>query len=143
MITPTGYSKDPNIKAESIVVTLPVAFFENRGAGIQEFKKMFVRYMAREDALWNFRLTNLPTTNDIGWVYLIFDKRIQFQCNFVQYERGVCKTFKDSPDGKERHFHRANWVILTGPAIPPPPGSHWYENPKRGFQGFQYATKLW
>lgn len=143
MITPTGYSKDPNLIPEGIVVTLPVQFFDNRNAGIEAFKKMFVRYMAKEDALWHFRLTNLPTTNNIGWVYLIFDKKIQFQCNFVEYERNVSKKFKDAPDNTIRFFAKANWVIMTGPAIPPPSGSHWAENPKRGFQGFQYSLKLW
>lgn len=137
MIIPGGYSKDPNIKPEAIVLTLPVQFFENRRAGIEQFKKMFVRYMAREDALWNFRLTNLPTIEDIAWVYLIFDKRLQFQCNFVQYERCVSKSFKDAPDGQVRHFPESNWVIMTGPVIAPPEP---YE--LRGFQGFRYSTKL-
>lgn len=137
MIVPGGYSKDPNIRPEAIVLTLPVAFFQDRGAGVQEFKKMFVRYMAREDALWNFRLTNLPTIDDIAWVYLIFDKHIQFQCNFVQYERNVSKEFKDSPDRKARYFPNANWVIMTGPAIAPPEPIE-----RKGFQGFRYAVKL-
>lgn len=136
MITPTGYSKDPSIKPEGIVLTLPVAFFEDRKAGIEQFKKMFVRYMERDDALWNFRLTNLPK-HEVGWVYLNFDKQIQFRTNFVQYERNVSKSFKDAPDGKIRDFPNANWVIMCGPAVAPPDR---YELP--GFQGFRYCTKL-
>lgn len=136
MITPTGYSKDPSIKPEGIVLTLPVAFFEDRRTGIEDFKKMFVRYMERDDALWNFRLTNLPK-HEVAWVYLLFDKQIQFRLNFVQYERNVSKSFKDAPDGKMRDFPNANWVIMCGPAIAPP---FVYELP--GFQGFRYATKL-
>lgn len=141
MITPTGYSKDPHLQADGIVLTLPVMFFEDRKTNVQDFKKMFPLHMAAEDSLWNFRLTNLPT-QDIAWVYLIFDKHIQFRCNFVQYERNASKRFADAEDGRIRSFPNANWVIMCGPAIPTPPGHHWYENECRGFQGFRYCTYL-
>lgn len=137
MIIPGGYSKDPNIRPEGIVLTLPVQFFEERKAGIEPFKKAFERYMQREDALWNFCLTNLPTVDDIAWVYLIFDRHLQYQCNFVQYERNVSKSFTDAPDGRVRHFPGANWVIFTGPVVKPPE-----PYPLKGFQGFRYCTKL-
>lgn len=136
MITPHGYSKDPSIKPEGIVLTLPVAFFEDRRTSIEDFKKMFVRLMAREDALWHFRLTNLPK-HEVAWVYLIFDRQIQFRLNFVQYERNVSKSFKDAPDGLLRDFPNANWVVMCGPAIAPP--REWFQ---RGHQGAKYATKL-
>lgn len=136
MITSTGYSKDPNIVPEGIALTLPVLFFQDRGSSIPDFKKLFERFMTRDDALWNFRLTNLPTM-EVAWIFLIFDKRIQYRCNLVQYERGVAKVFQDSPDGRIREFPKSNWVIFTGPPVKPP-----HEWPQKGFQGFRYTTKL-
>jgi hypothetical protein len=142
MITPNGYSKDLSLIPEGIALTLPEAFFADRGVvNYDQFKESFERYMRREDAIWNFRLTNLPALEklpSIYLVYLIFDKHIQYQCNFVQVERNVSKSFEDSPDGKIRHFPAANWVLFTGPVIKPP-----HERPQKGFQGFRYTLKLW
>lgn len=140
MITEAGYSKDPGIIPEGIALTLPVQFFQERGTTSDKFKKMFERYMSREDAVWNFRLTNLPTLeklSSIYLVYLIFDKHIQYQCNFLNVERNVSKSFYDSPDGIVRHYEASNWVLFTGPAIAPP-----YPREQKGFQGFRYTTKL-
>jgi hypothetical protein len=120
MITPHGYSKDPGIIPEGIMITLPAAFFDDRKCSIEHFKKLFERYMRRDDAIWNFPLTNLPTHHNIAWVYLIFDKQVQFRCNFVQYERNETKV-----------------VLFTGPAIKPP-----HQWPQKGFRGFRYTTKL-
>jgi hypothetical protein len=101
-----------------------------------EFEKMFVRYMRRDDAIWNFRLTNLPL-HDVAYVYLIFEGFIQYRGNLVQYERNVAKEFYDAPDCKVRSFPPSNWVLFTGPVIPAP-----REWPMKGFQGFRYTTKL-
>lgn len=136
MITEKGYSKDPSIQPEGIVLTLPQAFFQDRRMTTDRFKKMFERYMRREDAIWNFRLTNLPL-QDVAFVYLVFDGFLQYRTNLVQYERNVAKDFDDAPDGIVRHFEPTNWVLLSGPAIKAP-----YERPLKGFQGFRYCTKL-
>ena len=136
MITKNGYSKDLSIIPEGIALTLPVAFFEDRQMTTDQFKKLFERYMSREDAIWNFRIKNLPT-KEIYLVYLIFDGHIQYQCNFIQMERNVAKSFNDSPDGKTRDFAPCNWILFTGPAIKPK-----HPRPQRGFQGFRYTTQL-
>lgn len=137
MITEDGYSKDPNIVPEGIALTLPTAFFTDRGMNTDQFKKYFERLMADEEMIWNFKLTNLPTINDLLWVYLIFDRHIQYRMNFVQIERNKSKFFKDSTDGQRRYFPGANWVIFTGPPLKPK--DPW---PQKGFQGFRYTTKL-
>lgn len=89
IIGPSQYSKDPGIMPEGIAVTLPVIWFEETNTDMVTFPKAFDRLMAREDSLWNFKLTNLPT-REIAWVYMIWDKHIQCRLNFVQYER-ECK----------------------------------------------------
>ena len=121
---------------EAIILTMPVAFFKDRGVFEDKFFDLFERYMRREDAIWNFRKTQLPT-QDVAWVYLLWSGKIQFRLNFVQYERNVAKVFDDSWDGKARIFPVSNWIILSGPAIPAP-----YEMPMKGFQGHRYTQKL-
>lgn len=133
MITENSYSKDPFIQPEGIALTLPVMWFENRGWTVEKFKPHFERFMQREDAIWNFRLTNLPT-KDFYLVYMVFGGFIQYQCNLVQIERNVAKTFHDAPDGKPIVFAASNWILITGPAIAPP-----YPMPQKGFQGFRYT----
>jgi len=120
-------------RSDAIILTLPVAFFNDRGMSTDQFKVLFERYMQRDDALWNFRLTNLPTF-DVNYVYLVFAGHVQYRANLVQYERNKTKRFADAPDGKTRTFPNCNWVLFTGPIIKPP-----QPIPMRGFQGFRYS----
>jgi hypothetical protein len=136
MITPDGYSKDPNIVPEGIMLTLPTAFFEDHCMNCDQFKKYFERFMSKDDSYWNFKLTNLPL-HDVVYVYLVFDKKVQYRLNFMQYERNKSKSFKDAIDKKVRDFPNHNWVLFTGPVVKPP-----HEWPQKGFQGFRYTTKL-
>lgn len=136
IIGPGTYSKDPNIIPDGIALTLPVIFFEDRNMTTKQFKKVFERHMAGVTAYWNFKLKNLPTI-DVAYVYLIFDKHIQYRCNLMQYERNKSKAFKDSNDKKVREFFNCNWVLFAGPVVKPP-----HEWPQKGFQGFRYTTKL-
>jgi hypothetical protein len=136
IIGPSTYSKDPSIPADGIMLTLPKQFFWDRGWTYKEFKKYFERVMAKEDTVWNFRLTNLPK-QEVAYVYIVFDGFIQYRLNLVMYERNKSKYFTDSPEKLLRSFENANWVILSGPAVKAP-----YEMPQKGFQGFRYTTKL-
>lgn len=121
---------------EAILLTLPVAFFNDRGMSYAEFEKYFDEVMADPDSLWNFKLTNLPTM-DVAWAYLVFDGFVQYRLNLVQYERNVSKVFEDAPDGNPRVFDVCNWVILCGPPVKAP-----FDIPMRGFQGFRYSKQL-
>lgn len=121
---------------EAILLTLPVAFFKDRGMTYSEFEKYFDGVMSDPDSLWNFKLTNLPTM-DVAWAYLVFDGFVQYRLNLVQYERNVSKQFNDTPDGIVRVFEACNWVILCGPPVKAP-----LDIPMRGFQGFRYSKQL-
>lgn len=121
---------------EGILLTLPVAFFEDRQWTTETFKPYFERLMAKEDIVWNFKLTNLPK-HDVAWVYFVFGGFVQYRLNLVEYERNVSKVFNDAPDGHPRSFPACNWVIASGPARPAP-----FDIPMRGFQGFRYTQKL-
>jgi hypothetical protein len=136
VITAQGYSKDTSIIPEGIMLTLPIAFFEDRGMTIDEFKEYFEQFMSDEESYWNFKLKNLPL-HDVVYVYLVFDKHVQYRVNFMQYERNRSKSFEDAIDGKIREFPNQNLVLFTGPVVKPP-----HEWPQKGFQGFRYTTTL-
>src|SRR5579863_8756265 len=105
---------------EAIILTMPVGFFLDRAGNpstyrvktdtnpgytynknlfiancMERISDLFERYMQKEDSLWNYRKTQLPT-EEVAWVYLVWAGKIQFRLNFVQYERGVAKVFDDS-----------------------------------------------
>lgn len=121
---------------DGILLTLPVAFFQDRGMSYSEFMPLFKKQMSDPDNVWNYRLTNLPTM-DVQYVYLVFDGFVQYRGNLVMYQRGVTKRFNDSPDMKFRTFAEANWVIFTGPIVVAP-----IDIEMKGFQGFRYTKKL-
>ncbi len=122
---------------DAIILTLPVAFFENRKMDPKIFGGLFEKFLSRhDDGVWNYRKTTLPT-HDVLYVYLIWDGKIQYRTNLVGYERNKSKTFIDSTDGKPRNFVNANWIILSGPAVKAP-----HDMPMKGFQGFRYSHKL-
>lgn len=136
MITQKGYSKDPNIIPEGIALTMPIAFFEDRKMTYDEFRIEFETTLAQENGEWYFVKKNLPKF-DVLFVYIIFDKKIQYRTNLVCFERNSTKSFADAPDQQIRTFEKKNWIILSGPAIKAP-----YDIPQKGFQGFRYTTKL-
>jgi hypothetical protein len=117
-----------------ILLTMPKAFFEDRQMSEADFKKVFERFMAMDDGIWNFIKKTLPV-HDIAYCYLVFGGKVQYKVNIVGYERNVAKTFYDTPDAKPRNFEASNWIILSGPAIKPP-----FDIPMKGFQGFRYVT---
>ena len=128
--------KDLSEPPEAIILTMPVAFFKDRDMDQDAFGEYFERFMRSEDALWNYKKHTLPT-QEIIWVYLVWNGKVQFRLNFVEYQRNKSKTFTDAYDGKAREFPKMNWIILSGPAIPAP-----YDIPMKGFQGHRYTKKI-
>lgn len=128
--------KNQSQPPEAIILTMPVAFFKEREMDQESFGKYFERFMRRPESLWNYKKKQLPT-EEVAWVYLVWNGKVQFRLNFVQYERNKSKTFNDTYDGKVRKFPKMNWIILSGPAIPAP-----YEIPMKGFQGHRYTQKI-
>jgi hypothetical protein len=121
---------------DGIILTLPVAFFKDRQTTTEAFKPLFERQMQSEYSIWNFRLTNLPT-QDVQYVYIVFDGHVQYRANLVMYERHKSKRFVDAPDGRPRDFPNANWVLFTGPLVKPTEPIR-----MKGFQGFRYSRKI-
>jgi hypothetical protein len=121
---------------DALILTMPVAWFKERNMTYADFCRKFEADMKDEDTYWNYRKTNLPT-QDVAFIYLVFDGFVQYRANFVSYERNVAKAFDDTPDGIVRQFPPSNWILFCGPAISAP-----FDIPMKGFQGHRYTKIL-
>lgn len=122
--------------AEAIILTMPVAFFNDRKMTYDEFRPVFEEALRDEDGIWNFLKSNLPT-QDVAFVYIVFDGKVQYRTNLVCYQRNIAMSFDDAPDGIVREFPPSNWILLSGPAMRAP-----YDIPMKGFQGHRYSKML-
>lgn len=132
MITATGYSKNPNIQPDGIVITFGREMMKDNG-GAKLFLRAFQETMANEEGLWMHKMSNRPTYDFVD-VYIICMNRLYGRVKAIGFETG------------ERECHRANdtcdiidWqrLLLVGPFEPCP-----FKRELRGFQGFRKCTKL-
>lgn len=133
MITADGYSKDPNIRPEAIVVTFGKEMIEEKG-GLLRFVRWFEEIMYDEDGLWLHKCRLKPKFEDLSYVYVSILNRVHYRCFY-----GGCGTIATghmTPDGP---LVDVPWphVILAGPLEKAP-----YKIIRPGFRGFRYATKL-
>jgi hypothetical protein len=136
MITRDGYSKDPGLMADGIVVTWSKDLIKEKG-GLLSFIRYFLKTMEDPDALWLQKSRNKPT-RDIVYVYIIVCNRLKYRLNFVGYETGDTKVWNG--DGHSwAKAKRVSWsrIVMAGPIV---------HAPKKiklsGFRGFRYCTKL-
>lgn len=131
MITASGYSKDPNIRPEGIVITFGKEMIENNG-GQKEVMKYFLQTMADENAYWMHKMLIWPKI-EVADVYIITLNRLWGKVKFGWFEKGA--TFKYSPTDKGI----IEWprMVIVGPFERCP-----FKRTLRGFQGFRYCTKL-
>lgn len=121
-----------------IILTMPEIWFEETGNTYEQLCQNFEYYLGLDDGVWYFKKKSLPI-HDILYVYVIWDKKVQYRTNFGWRERNRTKRFSDGQSGEHRTFKNTNWIVLVGPAVKAP-----HEIPMRGFQGFKYVTKeLW
>lgn len=131
MITANGYSKDPNIVPEGIVVTFGQEMMMEQG-GALNFIRYFEKSLADEHTYWLHKCKNKPQ-HDVDHVYIIALNRLYCRCYFGGYETHET-TVWDALRPKLISWPR---IILAGPIEKPP-----FKRTLRGFQGFRYATKL-
>jgi hypothetical protein len=131
MITAFGYSKDPNIIPEGIVITFGKDMILRNG-GHRKFIKYFLTCINDEECYWMHKMTNKPTI-DFTIVYIVIMNRLWGRVNFGWYENN--KTFAYSVnDTREIEWPR---MVITGPFKPCP-----YKRTLKGFQGFRYCTEM-
>jgi hypothetical protein len=138
MITREGYSKDPNIVPEAIVVTLGKEMIEEQCGPGKKGLLMFLRYFEDwmdkgEGFHWLHKCKNCPT-RDILYVYLIVANRLYCRLYYGGHHR--THTTGKIADGSEKII---DWphLVLAGPITKCP-----YKRQLKGFQGFRYSTQL-
>ncbi len=133
MITENGYSKDPTIMPEGIVVTLGKDLMKDQG-GAKLFLANFLETMNEEDSYWMHKCSNLPK-QDFAQVYLSVMNRLwgRVYCGGMRKNQPVTGV---TADGKKIDIIW-NHIILAGPFEKCP-----FKRELKGFQGFRYCTKL-
>ena len=134
MITKDGYSKDPMLQPEGIVVTWSREMID-RKFGLLEFVRYFEKCMADEEGLWLQKCNKAPK-QDVIYVYIIVCNQLRYRCFYGGYQTGQATVY----NGDGHSFSRSSiidWprILLAGPFLKAPT-----KRPLRGFQGFRYCT---
>ncbi len=87
MITQDGFSKDPTIQPEGIVITWGKDMIALKG-GLKKFLFYFNDVMKNEDTIWLQKCKNAPQ-QDILYVYIIVANRLYARGYFGGYEKGT------------------------------------------------------
>lgn len=131
MITADGYSKDPSIIPEGIVVTFGREMMQNNG-GQKEMMKYFLEVMEDENDYWMHKMLLWPKI-EVADVYIITLNRLWGKVKFGWFEKH--QTYKYSP----ADTGTVSWprMVIVGPFEKCP-----FKRGLKGFQGFRYCTKL-
>lgn len=138
MITANGYSKDPNIIPEGIVVTWGKDLIEEKG-GLLSFLRFFEQTLNEEGSFWMQKCKNRPTMDHrLLYVYVIVCGQIKYRCYYGGYRTGETDAWNgDGYSWSSKTVISWPRVILAGPFEKAP-----YKIYMKGFQGFRYCTKL-
>lgn len=158
MITAAGYSKDPSIMPDGIVITFPVQFLIDIAPGLNSVqttmtgKKCRIRYNTQkyiimagyrkcikqieevrrnEDTMWWWHSIGNKPTIDVLNAYIIILGRVRYKAVIAGWEPGGVKQFSD-----DRKLTAKHWLQLA--YFEPAP----IAIDRKGFQGFRYCTKL-
>lgn len=134
MITPEGYSKDPGLIPEAIVITLGQEMIAEKG-GLLSFIRWFENGFGG-DGWWYHKCKNKPA-HDILWVYVIVCNRLRYRFNYAGYNKMAQAMGYKHPDDQEPTMIEWPHIILTGPMVKCP-----FKRKISGFRQFRYATKL-
>ncbi len=131
MITDEGYSKDPSLMPEGVVITFGREMMENNG-GYKAMIKLFLETMNHSEGVWMHKMQIWPKV-EIADVYIITLNRLWGRVKFGWYADG--ETFKYSPSDPGV----ISWprMCIVGPFVKCP-----FKRTLKGFQGFRYCTKL-
>lgn len=132
MITKTGYSKDPNIVPEGIVITFGREMMKDNG-GAKLFLQCFKETMAHDEGIWMHKMANKPSYDFVD-VYIICMNRLYARVKTIGIENGQRECYK-----ADDRCEIINWqrLLLVGPFEHYP-----FRRTLRGFQGFRKCTKL-
>jgi len=131
MITANGYSKDPSMQPEGIVITFGKEMVATNG-GHKEFIKYFIDAVEGDDNYWMHKMTNWPTI-EVADVYIVLMNRLWGKVKFGWFEKNAAFAYSVHDNGV------IEWprLCLVGPFERCP-----FKRELKGFQGFRYCTKL-
>lgn len=118
----------------SILINVPQGFFKEYPGGKEEYIRIMTGPVNEGETVWYNCISNVPL-KPVVYCYLIFDGKVQFRANIMEFMRKTDMRFADG--GKMRSFKDKNWAVLTGPIIKAP-----IDIPHRGMQGFRYCKQL-
>ncbi len=137
MITESGYSKDPTIMPEGIVVTFGQQMIKEQG-GLRTFLKAFQKTMDgyTEGHYWMHTCSNFPKM-EADHIYIIVANRLYGRVYCGGYKRNAeANVIGLGATGKQKLMDKP-FVILSGPFEKCP-----HKRILKGFQGFRYCTTL-
>lgn len=137
MITETGYSKDPMIMPEGIVITWSADMIYLKG-GMRKFKKFFKQSMQDENCTWLQKCKNAPKA-DIIYVYIIVSGRLYARGYYGGHYKGETEINVPGAGSSFARCETIAWprIVIAGPIEYCP-----FKRELKGFQGFRYCTKL-
>lgn len=133
MITPTGYSKDPNIIPEGIAITWGKDLIKE-GGGLLAFIRDFEESFKDENCIWLQKCKHKPKKDSLLlYVYIILCNQVRYRCFYAGWDIGPTNVRNGTV------VKQVNWprILMSGPFEKAPIKMHF-----RGFQGIRYTTKL-
>lgn len=137
MITADGYSKDPGILPEGIVITWSMDLINAKG-GLMAFIRYFEKVMGEQcgDTLWLQKCNHKPK-HDIIYVYIIVAGRLRYRLNYIDFDTGLVNVGHGGASWSSSQVVNWSRITMAGPFVKNP-----HKRKLRGFQGFRYCTKL-
>lgn len=135
MITKAGYSKDPGLIPEGVVITFGREMIAEKG-GLRAFIRWFELCMNDQDGTFMHKCKNRPKYEDIRYVYIIIYNRVYWRCFYGGHDASPTTAFL-FPDDIIRAPIRWPRIYLAGPLVKAPD-----KIIRRGFQGFRYCEAL-
>ncbi len=132
MITTNGYSKDPSLVPEGIVITFGKDMMQENG-GAKLFLTIFQKVMMDDEDYWMHKMSNAPSLI-VADVYIICMNRLYGRCKTSWIEYGPTEVQRATGELENIDWQR---LILIGPFERCP-----FKRTLKGFQGFRYCTKL-
>jgi len=137
MITAKGYSKDPSIMPDGIVLTFGKKMLVEQG-GLKTFIKSFQATMEahEEGQYWMHTCSNLPTI-EVDIIYIIIANRLYGKVFNGGYKKNHDKDVVAYGATGQQKLMDKPFIILSGPFEKCP-----FKRTLKGFQGPRYCTKL-
>lgn len=129
MITPEGYTNDPSIRPDGIVITWPPGMWNEPWPVI---RRAFEATM--KEGAWPHKSKREPRIKGLMYVYIIVENIVVYRCKYLGYVMGP-ENYELATGGD--FYMNEKHILLSGPLVKAP-----REIRLSGFRGFRYCTEL-